>query len=307
MNKCGKVKNPCKLCLRGVTTKTGVQCKGVCKKWAHFKCLNYTPGKIQDIKAGIIKITCPCPDCNTTEPKEIMVDPPYTCNNFQCPANSLPTCESTDCPSMYHITKTPIMPEPSPSNISSHIRPPLCPIKQRCDNSPPSSPPMNWSFDSSSFPKPLDGPTCKKQCEAQPISKVFEFTPNSKPCPPPPRCPPSNRPCPHLTPMSQVSTRTESKMCSPIRSLSCSYLARDSTCTGSQRTWSQNDKSLECDTTITPKYISSSDSQLSKSRETQKSLYCTIEQMCSTVGQLSGQLKELMCRMMEAFEKNRPC
>ncbi|CAK1594658.1 unnamed protein product [Parnassius mnemosyne] len=241
MNKCGKVKNPCKLCLRGVTTKTGVQCKGVCKKWAHFKCLNYTPGKIQDIKAGIIKITCPCPDCNTTEPKEIMVDPPYTCNNFQCPANSLPTCESTDCPSMYHITKTPIMPEPSPSNISSHIRPPLCPIKQRCDNSPPSSPPMNWSFDSSSFPKPLDGPTCKKQCEAQPISKVFEFTPN------------------------------------------------------------------KCDTTITPKYISSSDSQLSKSRETQKSLYCTIEQMCSTVGQLSGQLKELMCRMMEAFEKNRPC
>ncbi|CAG4932755.1 unnamed protein product [Parnassius apollo] len=65
-----------------------------------------------------------------------------------------------------------------------------------------------------------------------------------------------------------------------------------------------NHSPLDCDTT-TPKYISSSDSQLSKSRETQKSLYCTIEQMCSTVGQLSGQLKELMCRMMEAFEKNR--
>lgn len=202
MNKCGKVKNPCKLCFRSVSTKTGVQCKGVCKKWAHFKCLNYTPGKIQDIKAGILRITCPCPDCNTSEPREITVESPYTCTNFQCPANSLPNCESTDCPSMYHITKMAVMPEPSPSSISATMR---CPGK-RCEYA--TNQPLNWAQGSSSFTNALD-PNC------------------TKPCQPPPRCPtPAKSRCP--TPLRPVCSKVQNKMCSPIRSLSCSFVGRDS-------------------------------------------------------------------------------
>lgn len=96
---CNKVKNPCKFCLQQVTNKNGLQCQGACKKWAHYKCLNYTPGKISDIKAGIIKVTCPCPDCETTQPKEFLTNPPFTCSNHQCPANKTPKCDSFECPS----------------------------------------------------------------------------------------------------------------------------------------------------------------------------------------------------------------
>lgn len=113
--KCTKVKNPCKICFQPVSKKTGLRCQGACQKWAHYKCLNYTPGKISDIKAGIIVVTCPCPDCDTAEPKEVLKDPPYTCTNTQCPANKLPICESTECPSKNTIKNTsPIPAYPPP-------------------------------------------------------------------------------------------------------------------------------------------------------------------------------------------------
>ncbi|KAJ8709786.1 hypothetical protein PYW08_009790 [Mythimna loreyi] len=97
---CTKVKNPCKYCLGEVTNKTGLQCQGACKKWAHFKCLNYTPGKISDIKAGIIKVMCPCPDCDTTQTKEFLINPPFSCTKHKCPANYKGPikCDSDDCP-----------------------------------------------------------------------------------------------------------------------------------------------------------------------------------------------------------------
>ncbi|CAH0697054.1 unnamed protein product [Spodoptera exigua] len=98
MSKCNKVKNPCKICLGPVTNKNGLQCHGACQSWAHYNCLNYTPGKIKDIKAGIIKVTCPCPDCRTSMPKEYRTDTPYSCNNSQCPANRPPKCDNTQCP-----------------------------------------------------------------------------------------------------------------------------------------------------------------------------------------------------------------
>ncbi|XP_013142139.1 PREDICTED: uncharacterized protein LOC106106140 [Papilio polytes] len=285
MNKCSKVKNPCKLCFRSVTTKTGVQCKGVCKKWAHFKCLNYTPGKIQDIKAGLIRITCPCPDCNSSEPKEIVLDSPYACTNFQCPANSLPICESTECPSMYHLTNQTLLPKPSASSITANMRS-RCSVK-RFDRA--ATPPvlMNWPPESSSFPNSLST-SCRKKCDSSTYKSYF---------PAPNRCQQSN--CSH-----SHCSKVKNKMCSPIRSLSCSFVD-ESVCNDSGATWIQKDtkRSIARDAETSPKYISSSDSQLSKARDTQKSLYCTMEQMCTTVGQLSGQLKELMCRMMEAFEK----
>lgn len=97
--KCNKVKNPCKICLETVTNKSGLQCQGACKKWVHFSCLNYTPGKVNDIKKGIIKISCPCPDCTTTAPKEYLRDEPFSCTNNQCPSNLPQTCISDTCPS----------------------------------------------------------------------------------------------------------------------------------------------------------------------------------------------------------------
>ncbi|KAJ8709787.1 hypothetical protein PYW08_009791 [Mythimna loreyi] len=98
MSKCTKVKNPCKICLAAVSQKTGLQCQGACQCWVHYSCLNYTPGKIKDIKAGIIKVTCPCPDCKTTLPKEYRTDQPYSCNNSMCPANRPPQCDNNECP-----------------------------------------------------------------------------------------------------------------------------------------------------------------------------------------------------------------
>lgn len=96
--KCNKVKNACKICLGAVTQKTGLQCQGACQCWVHYACLNYTPGKIKDIKAGIIRVTCPCPDCKTSQPKEFRTDTPYSCNNAMCPANVPPKCENQKCP-----------------------------------------------------------------------------------------------------------------------------------------------------------------------------------------------------------------
>ncbi|XP_072934062.1 uncharacterized protein [Epargyreus clarus] len=98
MSKCKKVKNPCKICLAPVTQKTGLQCQGACECWVHYTCLNYTPGKIKDIKAGIIKVTCPCPDCKSTLPKEFRTDEPFSCGNLQCPANHPPKCGNAGCP-----------------------------------------------------------------------------------------------------------------------------------------------------------------------------------------------------------------
>lgn len=114
------------ICLQAVTNKNGVQCKGACKKWAHFTCLNYTPGKIKDIKAGIITVTCPCPNCNTSpEVKEYLTDPPFTCNNQQCPANAEPKCDFQDCP----VNRTNPIPQFVSRGNSPHS---MSPCKSNC-------------------------------------------------------------------------------------------------------------------------------------------------------------------------------
>lgn len=97
MSKCKKVKNPCKICLQSVTPKSGIQCQGACEAWAHFGCLNYTPGRVNDILKNQITVTCPCPDCKTSVPKEFQTNTPYTCNNIACPANHPPACDGADC------------------------------------------------------------------------------------------------------------------------------------------------------------------------------------------------------------------
>nr|XP_004933042.1 uncharacterized protein LOC101738866 [Bombyx mori] len=98
MSKCNKVKNPCKICLGPVSQKTGLQCEGACDSWVHYGCLHYTPGRINDIRKGIIKVTCPCPDCKSIQPKEYRTDEAFSCDNSYCPANRPPRCENTTCP-----------------------------------------------------------------------------------------------------------------------------------------------------------------------------------------------------------------
>ncbi|KAM3959817.1 uncharacterized protein ACR2FA_006099 [Aphomia sociella] len=124
MSKCNKVKNPCKICLGPVSQKNGLQCHGACESWVHYRCLNYTPGKIKDIKAGIIKVTCPCPDCKTSQPKEYRTDEAYSCTNIECPANKPPHCDNTKCPLNVGA--------PDKMNQTSGI--PACPLHQ-CGNS----------------------------------------------------------------------------------------------------------------------------------------------------------------------------
>lgn len=97
MSKCKKARNPCKICLQSVNPKSGIQCQGACEAWAHFTCLNYTPGRVRDILNNQITVTCPCPDCKTSVPKEFQTNTPYTCNNIACPANHPPACDGVDC------------------------------------------------------------------------------------------------------------------------------------------------------------------------------------------------------------------
>lgn len=116
MAKCTKVKNPCKICLAPVKQKTGLQCQGACESWVHYTCLNYTPGKIKDIQNGVITVTCPCPDCKTTVPKEILRDPPFSCNNVMCPANNPPSCDEASCQAN-EITASRPPPVPPPGTL----------------------------------------------------------------------------------------------------------------------------------------------------------------------------------------------
>lgn len=149
MSKCTKVKNPCKICLGGVTQKTGLRCTGACEGWVHYSCLNYTPGRIQDIKAGIIKVNCPCPDCKTSIPKEFRTDEPFSCTNMQCPANRPPQCENMTCPinmtNFDRMMQTSAMMPPCPlgtcgKDCKTHTS---SPTLQACK--PPPKPPCNAS------------------------------------------------------------------------------------------------------------------------------------------------------------------
>lgn len=133
VNKCGKVKNPCKICWQTVTKRNGLQCRGACKKWAHYKCLGYTPGKIHDIKAGLMTILCPCPDCSS-EPKEILINPPTTCPETDCLANNAPKCENDECPKNKTLCPceclNPSVPEKPCKEMFSPCPPPLMASKE---------------------------------------------------------------------------------------------------------------------------------------------------------------------------------
>lgn len=209
MSKCNKSKNPCKICLTPVTHKTGLQCQGACQSWVHYACLNYTPGKIKDIKAGIIKVTCPCPDCKTSGPKEFRTDEPYSCNNSQCPANLPPRCDNTECPT------NPCGKDPK--------TPPPCPL-HKC------------------------GTKCKQYSSPHlPDNKKNDFQYMPKPC--------------------------------VAESSSDAFKNKETKC---------------------PSSCSSGNNVSGDGGKYQN--FAVIEEMCNTVGELSNQLKELMCQMQQASQ-----
>ncbi|KOB75598.1 Uncharacterized protein OBRU01_06869 [Operophtera brumata] len=96
-----KVKYPCNICLQPVTKKNGLRCHGDCQSNFHYRCLNYTPGRVSDVKKGLIAVTCPCMDCTSTAKKELRNrkdDSLFCCPNVNCPGNLPPSCTHVRCP-----------------------------------------------------------------------------------------------------------------------------------------------------------------------------------------------------------------
>lgn len=95
-----RVKNPCKICSETVNIKTGLQCKGACKKWAHFDCLKFSAKQVDDIQSGLLKISCPCPDCE--KDSKINQSQLFKNGKFRSRYND---CDTTFCPGIPQQTK----------------------------------------------------------------------------------------------------------------------------------------------------------------------------------------------------------
>lgn len=177
---CKKIKNPCKLCLGPVTRKNGLQCQGFCQCWIHYACLNYTPGKIKDIKAGIIHVNCPCPDCNSSQPKEFRSDEPFSCTNMKCPANTVPKCDNTECP----INKSQDQKYGIVGNVKNTAAGSGCPLdkcSKECKEYKTASNQLAKGKCGNS-----SGPPCKETCAT---SKPGTLSPPKIPAPTVPFCP----------------------------------------------------------------------------------------------------------------------
>lgn len=89
-------KNICKVCNKDVSNKSGTQCKGICRGWVHFDCLNLARDKIDDIKSGAISLVCPCPSCKNPKGSLIQNKPllqkPGDCKEMAtlCPLDNIP-------------------------------------------------------------------------------------------------------------------------------------------------------------------------------------------------------------------------
>ncbi|GBP16960.1 hypothetical protein EVAR_101978_1 [Eumeta japonica] len=66
----------CKICNKKVSKKKGIKCEGACQRWIHYKCLKGCCCVEDDIKKGLIKIRCPCPECEDNASTERAEIPP---------------------------------------------------------------------------------------------------------------------------------------------------------------------------------------------------------------------------------------
>lgn len=279
---CKKVKNPCKICLGNVTHKSGIQCEGACKSWVHYKCLNFTPGKISDIKRGLIIVNCPCPDCKTNMPKELVKEEPFSCTNAYCPANMPPKCMNALCPSNAAL--------PPPGHNGQLARPQqFCPIPQygpctvdNCKSTKVSPPQRQFRF-SNNKNKSLS--PCVSCCSGGDIKKA-ECVTQTKPQPPQLPCAPI--PClpppPSLAPPPCPPPRSPPPPCPPPQ-------CPPPPCP--PRTMAPS-----------PKYrCNSSDDAAIKNAATIKAM----ERMCTAMGLLTYQLNTLMDKMHLALTIPPPC
>ncbi|XP_063369375.1 keratinocyte proline-rich protein-like [Cydia amplana] len=251
-----RTKNPCMVCKRTVTAKTGLQCQGSCKSWIHFTCCSYTPGKIKDIKAKTIKVRCPCPDCSNPQgPKEvIMKDSGFTCVNKTCPINLPPSCKNDSLDKMNQ--------QPSPCTFSCKEWPGVpCSAESCRDNTQEDCCPDE------SYPIPHQHPPCPPSPPPAPC------IPAPKPCPPPPPCPPP-KPCTTARPCPPAKT------CPPAK-------PSPKPCSPAPMTPTSNSPSP-------PRRMSPSSTPVMPS-------ISLVENMCETVGLLSDQLNQLMCKMTDVL------
>ncbi|XP_063542053.1 keratinocyte proline-rich protein-like [Cydia strobilella] len=252
----GKVKNACMVCKRTVTAKTGLQCQGSCKSWIHFTCCSYTPGKIKDIKAKVIKVRCPCPDCSNTEgPKEVVMlkDSSFTCVNKTCPINIPPECQDGNLNKMNQ--------QPSPCTFSCKEWPGVPCSANTCS--------VNTQDD-----------CCPEKSRAHPIP--HQQPPSCPPSPPPAPCIPAPQACPQPPPCPPPKPCTPGKTASPAKPCS-------KTCSPAP---------------TTPPHASNSSSparRMSPSSTPVMPSISLVENMCETVGLLSNQLNQLMCKMTEVL------
>ncbi|XP_063630919.1 keratinocyte proline-rich protein-like [Cydia splendana] len=212
-----RIKNPCMVCKRQVTAKTGLQCQGSCKSWIHFSCCNYTPGKIKDIKAKVIKVRCPCPDCSTQGPKEvIMKDNNFTCVNKSCPMNMPPSCKKDKLNKMNQ--------KPSPCTFSCKEWPGVACSGKVCSEHTQEEccpPPLAYPI-----PGPPPTPKCPPQVPAPCIPAPTycpppTCSPGAEPCPPPKPCPTmQNRTPPMYSPQPITPPRSNCPSPSPARRIS---------------------------------------------------------------------------------------
>ncbi|XP_028028066.1 uncharacterized protein LOC114241442 [Bombyx mandarina] len=264
-----KVKNPCKICMQTVCNKNGLQCQGVCKRWAHYACLKYTPGKIQDIKAGLIKIICPCPDCASVEPKAK--------EKAQCKTKKSSEKHSKGSVDRSTKKQRPIPPVPVPQspccssesaeslhNIPCGPNPP-CVSPKQTQNEPKCPPP--------SFKKPSVKHSCgpDNQCVTRGSNaKVQQNEAKTK----------NRNVCQELSPIPSSSSGSLPSFSAQM-SRSCSCLSHEP---------NQKPNAVK---SVSDSNIPSNNCQL----------FDALEEMCKTVGQLSVQLRDLMCQMIDSIQK----
>ncbi|XP_069363134.1 uncharacterized protein [Maniola hyperantus] len=301
--KCQKVpKNPCKICLQKVTKKNGLQCKGVCRTWVHFKCLNYSPGKIQDIKAGVIKVMCPCPNCETNDAKEILTNPPLSCTNSGCPVNLPPPCESVE----YASKANPYSMYGSDTSCKSSQSPNLKSPSPKYKRFPVEySPDKRHDVEKSMQSVPTNQTTKTDECSCSPLIAAnqsrqgVEESTNDVPTNQSTKI--DECPCSRTTSVNQLRQGVEesaqavpTNQSAKIDECSCSRIAATQSQSYSD-VWKSSDYASK-QQKMRP---SSSDSKVpcTVCEENQKMLYSTIQSLCNTVGNLSKQLRDLMYKL----------
>ncbi|KAL4720936.1 hypothetical protein ACJJTC_003391 [Scirpophaga incertulas] len=287
-NSCKKVKNPCKMCLETVKKRTGVQCQGPCKIWIHYKCLGYSPEEIQDLKAGIKKSHMPLPNMQRFRTK-------FTYEIYPGHNTGKLAGIGKACKPIKHVSQgtqnscySPInKPQPEITNencINKHLNTDT----QECDNN------VN-------FYKYKDNINCNikvttKRSIGCNVGSGIKITMSNKDqrnavigedkCYKADKVDESDS-CNKKNIEKCKECCCNKCMCSLGRAQSCLCLPKSDCLQEKQSKEGNNIKACKC----------ASESALSSPTNSRKDLMLTIHQLCYNMGNLSKQIKKLMCHM----------